>query len=252
VQQDFLKPRQQEILNLLNTNGEVKISTLSSTFAVTEMTIRRDLEKLEQAGYAKRTFGGAIHFESDMSLVERVDMMKDEKSRIGRRAAELILPGESIFIDAGTTTVQISRYLHNRPDITVVTNALNVASELLNKGITTIIIGGSLIDATSSTAGALAISTLSSMAFDRVFLGATGFTAQHGFSNSNLHEAEVKKAAVKQAAEVNVVLDHTKFGAKALFSYASLQQVHRIITDRRPDHELANECLNNHVHILEC
>lgn len=250
--QDSLKPRQQEILKLLHAHGEVKISTLSSKFSVTEMTIRRDLEKLEQAGYAKRTFGGAILFQSDIALVERDVMMKEEKERIGRRAAELILPGESIFIDAGTTTVQIPRHMHNRSDITIVTNALNVAGELINKGITTILIGGVLIDATSSTTGALAISTLSGMAFDRAFLGTTGFTTQHGFSNSNLHEAEVKKAVIKQAAEVNVVLDHSKFGVKALFSFASLDQVHRIITDRRPEGELANECLKHNVQIMEC
>jgi DeoR family fructose operon transcriptional repressor len=237
---------------ILNDTGEVKITSLGTQFAVTEMTIRRDLEKLEQIGYARRTFGGAILIDKDIALRERVDIMKEEKVRIGKKAAELVLPGESIFIDAGTTTVQMVRFLKPDSNITVVTNALNVAGELQEKGITTIVIGGNLIETTFSLAGPIAAATLSGMAFDRVFLGATGCTGQHGFSNSNMHEAEIKKIAVKQAGEVNVMLDHTKFGAKQLVSFASLKQVQRIITDRLPNEELMIDCTANDVSIVDC
>lgn len=252
MQHSLLNMRQQQIAEILTEEGEVKISSLGVRFAVTEMTIRRDLEKLEQMGRARRTFGGAILADKDIALRERIDMMKEEKVRIGKTAAELVRPGDSIFIDAGTTTVQMARFLKPGLDITVVTNAINVAGELQDKGINTIVTGGNLIETTFSMAGPIAIATLSGMAFNRIFLGATGCTGQHGFSNSNTHEAEVKRVAIKQAEEVNVLLDHTKFGSKVLVSFASLNQVQRVITDRLPNQELIRDCERDGVEILEC
>lgn len=252
MEQALLNSRQQQIVEILNEEGEVKINSLGVRFAVTEMTIRRDLEKLEQLGRARRTFGGAILVDKDIALRERVDLMKEEKVRIGKKAAEFVLPGESIFIDAGTTTVQMARFLKPGLDITVVTNALNVAGELQDRGINTIVIGGNLIETTFSLTGPIAVTALSGMAFDRVFLGATGCTAEHGFSNSNTHEAEIKRIAIKQAGETNVLLDHTKFGTKVLVSFASLNQVQRIFSDRLPDQELMTDCEKNGVAIVEC
>jgi len=231
----ILNERQQQILDVLNTDGEVKVADLKETFTVTEMTIRRDLEKLESAGFAKRTFGGAILMGKDITLHERAGVMTEEKKRIGKRAAELVQPGESIFLDGGTTTYQVARYLKPGSGVTVVTNALNVAAELMGKNIPTLVTGGMILEATSSLVGPIAAEMLSGMAFDRVFIGTTGVNEVHGFSNSNIYEAEIKKIAVKQAAEVNVVLDHTKFGSKVLVSFAPLGNVHRIISNQMPD-----------------
>lgn len=233
-----LNERQQQILELLKTEGEVKITELSNKFVVTEMTIRRDLERLELEGFAKRTFGGAIPLGKDVAFLDRSGYMTEEKMKIGKMAAELVQPGESIFLDGGTTTHQVARYLKNGLQITVVTNAINIAAELLGKNIPTIVIGGILLETTSSLVGPIAAETLSGMAFDRIFLGATGINRVHGFSNSNLYEAEIKKMAIRQASEVNVVLDHSKFGAKELVSFAALSQVKRIITDQMPDIDL--------------
>lgn len=229
------KGRQQMILERITQEGEVKINELKDAFDVTEMTIRRDLEKLEASGAIRRIFGGAIFVGRDIALQVRAGYMTEEKQRIGRKAASLIRPGESVFIDGGTTTLQIARALPAGLDITVVTNAMNVALELAAKQIPTLVTGGTLLESTSSLVGPVAVQMLSGMAFDRVFLGATGLSAQHGFSNSNIDEAEVKRTAIRQAAETNIVLDHTKLGAKVLVSFASLARVQRIVTDREPD-----------------
>ncbi|MFC0333788.1 DeoR/GlpR family DNA-binding transcription regulator [Paenibacillus sepulcri] len=234
-----LNDRQQQILERLNAEGEVKIAELREAFAVTEMTIRRDLEKLEAAGHAKRTFGGAIVFGNDIALQERAGYMTEEKRRIGKRAAERVLPGESVFIDGGSTTLQVARYLKSAAGITVVTNALNVAAELTGKQIPVIVTGGTLLDATASLVGPIAAGTVAGMAFDRAFLGTSGVSLLHGFSNSNMYEAEIKKLAIRQSAEVNVVLDHSKFGEKELVSFAAFTEVHRIITEELPQGELA-------------
>lgn len=218
-------------------DGEAKIADLKEAFAVTEMTIRRDLEKLEGTGAIRRTFGGAIYIGRDVALQERAGVMTEEKQRIGRAAAGLIRPGESVFIDGGTTTLEIARALPPGCDVTVVTNAMNIALELAPKGIPVLVTGGTLLESTLSLVGPAAAQTLSGMAFDRAFLGTTGVSPQHGFSNSNIYEAEVKKLAIRQAGETNVVLDHTKLGAKVLVSFAALGEVRRIVTDREPGAE---------------
>lgn len=237
-----LNARQQQMLEHISREGELRIAVLKETYQVTEMTIRRDLEKLEETGAVKRIFGGAIFIGKDIALQERTGILTEEKMRIGRHAAGLIRAGESIFIDGGTTTIQVAKYLTPGMNITVVTNALNVAAELSGKQIPVLMTGGMLRDATNSLVGPITVQSMSGMAFDRIFLGATGLSIEHGFSNSNIYEAEIKQMAIRQAAETNIVLDHTKFGAKVLVSFAPLSGVQRIITDRMPDDSLQRAC----------
>jgi DeoR family fructose operon transcriptional repressor len=250
MSQTQVNVRQQQILDRMALYGEVKLAELKETFDVTEMTLRRDLEKLEQMGFLRRTFGGAILIGKDITLLERSGVLIDEKMKIGLQAAQLIQPGDSIFIDGGSTTLQIVRYLKPNMNITVVTNALNVAAELLGKQISTIVVGGILLEKTSTLVGPLACDSLAKLAFDRVFIGTTGVTARHGFSNSNMHEAEIKRFVIEQAGEVNIVMDHTKFGIKDLFSFASFVAVDRIITDRLPEDELAQALKDESVEIV--
>lgn len=245
-----LNERQQSILALANQYGEVKVNDLKDRFKVTEMTIRRDLEKLEKAGSVRRVLGGAIPVMQDVTLHERTEAMQQEKEHIGRLAADLVQAGESIFIDAGSTTLQVARHLNPALNITVVTNALNVAAELMKKKISTIVIGGVLLDTTASMAGPNAIEDIQRLAYDRVFIGATGLSAEHGFSNSNMYEAEVKRTVIQQAEQVNAVLDHSKYGAKSLFSFAALSEVHQIITDQLPQGELLMSCKEQGVNII--
>ncbi|MNY45790.1 HTH-type transcriptional repressor GlcR [compost metagenome] len=129
----------------------------------------------------------------------------------------------------------MARFIPANQNITVVTNALNIAAELQGKQISTIVIGGMLMDQTSTLVGPVATQALEKMAFNRAFIGTTGVSLKHGFSNSNMHESEIKRLAIQQASEVNVVMDHSKFGKQDLFSFASLKLVDRIITDQMPD-----------------
>jgi len=237
-----LNDRQQKILDRIALENEVKVVDLKTYFQVTDMTIRRDLEKLEETGAIKRTFGGAIFIGKDSALQERSGLLMDEKLRIGRAAAAFIRPGESVFIDGGTTTLQLARCLPPGMKITVVTNAMHVAAELAGKQIPTIVTGGMLIESLNTMAGPIAVQSLTGMAFDRVFLGATGMNIEHGFSNSSLYEAEIKRMAIRIASETNILLDHTKFGLKMLVSFSPLAGVHRIVTDRLPDADLRQAC----------
>jgi DeoR family fructose operon transcriptional repressor len=233
-----LNERQKKVIEQLTQHGEVKVPELKELFAVTEMTVRRDLEKLENMGLVKRTFGGAIMASKDIALRDRSTVMSDEKIRIGRRAAMLIQPGDSVFMDGGTTTLQIARNLPAGVPITVVTNAINIAADLSEKKIPTIVVGGILVEETGTMVGPIAMETISRMAFDKIFLGATGMNAIHGFSNSNMYEAEIKRLAIQKSRESYIVFDHTKFGEQLLISFAELEQVHTIITDLMPTEEL--------------
>lgn len=239
---DDLNDRQKQIIQQLQTKGEVKIAELKEFFDVTDMTVRRDLEKMERSGLLKRTFGGAILASKDVALRERSIVRGVEKERIGRLAASLVQPGESIFIDGGSTTLQIARHLPEDANITVVTNAINVAAELSEKRIPTIVLGGILMDTTKSMVGPVTLETISRMAFDKVFLGATGLHPQHGFSNSNMHEAEIKRVAIQKAKESYIVMDHSKFGTSMLVSFADLNVVTAIITNESPNQEMVSIC----------
>jgi DeoR family fructose operon transcriptional repressor len=239
---ELLNLRQQQIVDQLHHIGEVKVTELKEAFTVTEMTLRRDLEKLELLGLVKRTFGGAILASKDSTIGERTTVMAEAKSQIGRRAALLVQAGESIFLDGGSTTLQVARHLPANANLTVVTNALNVAAELADKKITTILLGGVLVEATLSLVGPIAIETISRMAFDKVFLGATGMDALHGFSNSNLYEAEIKRIAIQKAKEAIIVLDHSKFGEQVFISFSELAQIQCIVSDQLPEGELLQAC----------
>ncbi|KRE36425.1 DeoR/GlpR family DNA-binding transcription regulator [Paenibacillus sp. Soil724D2] len=248
--QNPINQRQQQILDRMAIDGEVKMAELKEIFEVTEMTLRRDMEKLEQWGHIRRTFGGAILVGNDITLHERSGVFIEEKMRIGKLAAQLIQPGESIFLDGGSTTLQVARFIQANLNITVVTNALNIAAELQGKQISTIVIGGMLMGQTSTLVGPVAAEALVKMAFNRAFIGTTGLTLKHGFSNSNMHEAEVKRLAIQQASEVNIVMDHSKFGRQDLFSFASLKAADRVITDQCPEQELDEAFKEQSVEIL--
>jgi len=231
---ESMNDRHDAIVRLLHKNGEVKIAELQNLFSVTGMTLRRDLEKLEQQGALKRTYGGAILAASEVALPERATVHIREKERIGQAAAKLVMPGDSIFIDSGSTTLQIARALPDKAPVTVVTNAIHIAAVLSEKKISTIVIGGVLLDTTNAMAGTTAVESIAKLAFDKVFLGTTGLGFLHGFSNSNMLEADIKRAAIRQAKQACIVMDHAKFGQNALFSFAALHEAHAIITDAPP------------------
>ncbi|MBO9605162.1 MAG: DeoR/GlpR transcriptional regulator [Paenibacillaceae bacterium] len=249
-----LNKRQDGIFQWIVREGQVKLTELSKRFGVTEVTIRRDLEKLERKGVLHRTFGGAVLSQSrDVSMSKREHTMSDEKERIGKAAAALVRPGESIFLDSGTTTLQVARYLDPELPITVVTHAISIVTELQSrsKSMKVIVLGGMLWEGSSSLVGPSTEEALRKYAFDRAFISATGVTVEHGFSNSNIFELQIKRMAALQAKEANVVVDRSKFGVRSLASYASLDQVHRIITDDVADKEIEQFCRDHQVEIMK-
>jgi DeoR/GlpR family transcriptional regulator of sugar metabolism len=169
----FAEERRQRIAELIRTQGRVVVAELAERFGVSEATIRRDLTILEQMGVLQR----------ELQLEERVTRHLEEKIRIGQKAAELIEDGDIIILDAGTTTIHIAKAIKARRSITVVTNALNIAMELMGSpGIEVIFIGGSLRPRTAAAVGPFAEQMLSQINADKVFLATNGISLERGLT----------------------------------------------------------------------
>jgi DeoR family transcriptional regulator of aga operon len=159
-----------------------------------------------------------------------------EKVRIGRAAAELVQSNETIILDSGTTTAEVARYLKSRKlqSITVITNALNVASELMDaRGISVIMIGGLLRPVSGSFVGPQAETMLRELHADRFFLAVDGFDLEIGPSTPDVFEAQLNGLMMRISKEVNVVADFSKLGRRSVSRIGPLENIHRLITDSR-------------------
>lgn len=229
--------RRLRILDVLNEseNGIVSVAKLSELLGVSSMTIRRDLDWLEEKALAKRVHGGVMAYQSvvsERSFAERDGQFSQEKQIIGRLAAQLIHDGERIILDAGTTTQQVARNLMGKRDLTVVTNALPVAEELCQfPQVSTILLGGILKRKERCTVGPMVVTELARLSVDKLFLSAAGFTVDKGATDPDLWETEVKQAMIRAAQEVILVADSSKWGVVTLVRITPLRAVHRLITD---------------------
>ncbi|NLG70317.1 MAG: DeoR/GlpR transcriptional regulator, partial [Firmicutes bacterium] len=161
---------------------------------------------------------------------------REEKQRIGAAAAGLIEDGDTIILDIGTTTTEIARHLPQVTNLVVVTSALNIALELeRHPGVTVVVTGGTLRPMQHSLVNPLATVLLAQINADKLFLGCNGVSADKGITNSNLQEAEVKRAMIAAAKRVIVVADSSKIGAVAAAHVAPISVVHQVITDDHAD-----------------
>jgi DeoR family fructose operon transcriptional repressor len=222
------------ILDLLETQRALKVSSLSSMLGASEASIRRDLERLETAGLLRRIHGGAVSNETaafEPSIGEKEDQHREAKRAIASAAVELIRETESIFLDAGSTTLEIARALRHRRNLRVVTNGLNLAAELAASRVEVIVIGGTLRPETLALVGPIAGGTLSDLHLDKLFLGTNGIDLERGITTPNLAEAEAKRAMLRSAKETILVADSSKFGRAALARICGIERVHSLITD---------------------
>jgi DeoR family fructose operon transcriptional repressor len=232
----FSEQRQHKILEILRTEQFVRASDLQQMLDASQASIRRDLQTLEDAGLLKRTHGGATgHLTAgfEASLVQKEDRFKAEKEAIARVAVSLIQDGETVMLDAGSTTLQIAKQLRNRRNIKVVTNAVNIAWELSSSEVEVTVTGGTLRRNTLALVGPLANASLAELHVDKLFLATNGLDLKKGLTSPNLTEAQAKKAMIDSAREVIVVTDHSKFGRIAFTQVCTLDRIQSLVTDAR-------------------
>ncbi len=251
----FASERQNHILGILREDKAVKVSELSSTFGVSEMTTRRDLLALERAGLLKRTFGGAVvapnFFALQLSFAEKETVCAEEKTSIGLAAARLIRDGETVAFGASTTTLQVVRHIGEVENLTVVTNAINIAMELANRpNIKLLVTGGSLRERSFALVGPFGEAMLGQIHINKLFLGATGISVEHGATTLDLLEAAMYKVMMQAAGEVIVVADHSKFGRVTLAPIAGIEEVTKIITDTGIPAEYLQELRKRGVEVI--
>lgn len=226
--------RHARIAQLIARQSAVTVADLCQRFQVSDMTIRRDLHRLEEEGILARTHGGAVArvSQQDAAYGEREQSQSREKEAIACVAASLVKSGETVFLDAGTTTARLARYLHNTKDLTVITNSLYVLSELgAEEQVTLIATGGAVRQSTFSFVGSWAEQMVSRFHADRLFLAATAVDLERGLFNSNVYEIGVKQQMIRSAHEVVLLADHSKFGRRSTVKIAELDAVHCVVTD---------------------
>jgi DeoR family transcriptional regulator of aga operon len=231
--------RRAKILEELELKGEISVKELSKKFNISEVTIRNDLNQLEKQNMLVRARGGAIKIKfmpmgMDLSISEKEKEFLKEKQLIAKAAMKIIEEGDTIILDSGTTTTEIAKILEPFNNLTIITNALNVADILSNfEGINIYMPGGNLRKKSLSLVGSLADESYQKFFVDKLFLGVDGFDTFYGLSTPNSVEAHLNQIMIKMAEKVIVVTDSSKFGRRRFAFIAPVSDVDIVITDSK-------------------
>ena len=229
------EPRRMKILEWIREEGSARVRDLSGAFAVSEATIRQDLEKLDQDGHVTRQHGGAF-LRTLPAQVERMSLQHmeniEKKRRIGALAAGLVGEGEVIILDAGSTTTEIAHNLGGRASLTVITNALNIALHLGGvPGYAVHMPGGQFKPPTLSLSGDKAADYFRDVFAGKLFLATAGVAVDSGLTYPSFADLELKQAMIRAASHVYLVADSTKINRPSFTRLGSLDDIDTFITD---------------------
>lgn len=240
----FKEERWREILKILGEQGRIRVGHLAARLNVSEATVRRDLEAMQEQGMVQRTHGGAMlprPTAFEVSFDESQRRAQYEKRAIGQRAALLVGEGDTIILESGSTTLELARCLVEIPRLTVLTNSLAIAKELsVNPEIEIMVLGGTLRRQSASLVGTWVAEILRNVRVDKAFLGVNGLSAGFGLSSPNPFTAESRKAIIAAARTRIALADHSKLGIEALYYVAPLDAIDVLVTDANAtDEQLA-------------
>ncbi|QOR72463.1 DeoR/GlpR transcriptional regulator [Ruania alkalisoli] len=234
--------RRARVLESVLAQGAVSVTQLASDLQVSAMTIRRDLEALARDGLLDKVHGGATARRSpsaeEVGFEAKASREQAEKEAIADVAADLVEPGMSVGLSAGTTTWAVARQLRRVPRLTVVTNSLPIADLLHTTPLpgecepAGVVLTGGVRTASDALVGPVAVAALAQLHCDLVFLGVHGMDPDAGLTTPNLLEAETDRALIASGRSAVVVADHTKWGTIGLTTIVPLEQVDHVVTDR--------------------
>ena len=251
---DLAIERQERLNEVIRASGTARVDQLCAELSVSPATVRRDLEALEAKGLIRRVHGGAMSLENRQAeplFDEKVSVSLKEKREIASKAATLIQSGETIFLDGGSTTLELARQLRNRTDITIVTNSLRATQELSGSGPQVILIGGELRRRSQTMVGSLTRLMIDHLHFDRAFMGTIGITAD-GATTTDPNEAFTKELVMKKASEVILLADSKKGGKVSFASVGQISDIDRLITDQTFDAKLESALKKKGIAVLHC
>jgi len=229
--------RRQQMLNLLEETGTLNVAELADRFGVSLVTIRKDLDELGAEGLLERTFGGAEFSHRsrfNRSFLQRALEHRQEKLAIAAAAFGYIKDGDTIILDAGTTTLVLAQLLKEQvKSAFVITCSVPAALEVSSAGYDILLLGGMVRNKSLALLGRETLRIIERYRADKAFLGSSGFTAEMGHSTPNPDDAQIKEALMRIADETYVLVDSSKYGHNCLTSFAQLRDVHLTITDSR-------------------
>lgn len=227
--------RMEKMRRILKERHIVRIHELAAELGVSAATVRRDLRDMENRGELRRVHGGAVAPERRLEeplFDDKTSIAASEKHRIAEEAARRVRPKDSIFLDGGSTVLALAALLHDRTDITVVTNSLRVAAELAGGGPSLIVIGGELRRLSQTFVGPLTRFTLDPIHVDRAFMGTIGIDTSAGLTTTDPREAYTKSLIMEHAREVILLADSSKVGKVSFARFGQLDKVGTLITDK--------------------
>jgi DeoR family transcriptional regulator, fructose operon transcriptional repressor len=237
----FEEERKQLIVNYVLSKSRVSVQELCKLLDVSESTIRRDLSDLEEQKLLKRTHGGAISINTvnfEPTYSEKVDQFREEKIRIAKKAAEFIEDGDSLIIDAGSTTFYLAAELAKFRGLTVVTNSIPLMQKLSSiPDINIVATGGALRTITMAFTGPLSENVLDHIHVDKAFIGTNGLDLEAGLTTPNVAEASIKHKMISIANQVFVLADHSKIGCVSFSRFGTIDEIDTCITSEAVSEE---------------
>ena len=243
----------------IKKEGSVSISQLCEEFQVSVNTVRRDIDALVQNGKIKKVYGGVVALgqTEDISTPTTRELMdftvrnqeyQTEKQQIGRCAAEFVNHGDTIFLDSGSTVLQMVPFLAEKKNLTVITYSIPVIAGLIKyPQIRTIALPGMVLSRTASLVGHSTCAALSSFNCAKAFMGCTGLSLSRQLTNATMEEYEVKQVALRQSKLHYLLADHEKFDHAALMTYADISIMDYVITNREPEEQYKNHFEEHHI-----
>ncbi len=233
------------IINRVRESGRTTVLELSEYFDVSDITIRRDLKELAEKGVIRREHGGAVYpvdMPEEPPVIQRMFQNRPNKERIARATAALIKDNESVFIGSGSTATYVARHLTTRQNLTVITNAVNIAHELASSdGITVVVLGGMLRASELSMVGHITEQALQEVRMDKVIIGVKALSVKSGITNDYLPEVMTDRKILEMGSELIVVADYTKLGKVSSAYVAPVNRITTLVTDRQAEPEMLDE-----------
>lgn len=233
--------RQTEILNILEDEGACSVTDLAARFEVSDETVRRDIRQLEAHGYVLKTHGG-VRLPDNVFVAayrQRQSEHSDAKKRIGDCASGLVSDGMSLFLDGSTTASRVARSLTGQRNLSIVTNGIEVARDLIGRNNNRVFLaGGQISDTYMCTFGPTAIEFVSQFRVDIAFIGADSVDPNVGYCDAHLPEVELVRTMLTHARKVVVVVDSSKFKRCGLVRIADFHEVDTLITNEPPPDDI--------------
>ncbi len=234
AQKELAPSRHDRLRELVREQGAVRVDELCRQLNVSPATVRRDLESLEARGHLRRVHGGAVSVETRLDeplFDDKTGIAAKEKRRIAEEAAQLVATGQTVYLDGGSTVLELARILRNRTDLTVVTNSLRAAVELSGTGPRVVVVGGELRRRSQTMVGALTRKLLEEMHVDIAFMGTIGFSLAEGMTTTDHAEAYTKELIMQRANTTVLMADSAKAGTVSFAHSGCVEDIDVFISD---------------------